>query len=107
MLSRDPAPTYEQLGAELGRLVEEKQKAYGDAFGKSGAVMAILYPSGIQAEALNDALTVVRIVDKLFRVATDKDALGESPFRDIAGYALLSVRRDTERRSDLERRGGK
>jgi hypothetical protein len=86
-------PDFESIGASLGRLVAEKQAAYGDSFGKSGAVMRILYPAGIAADQVDDALTVVRILDKLFRVATARDALGESPFRDIGGYALLAQAR--------------
>lgn len=85
---------YEEIGADIGKLVTEKQIAYGDSFGKSGGLMRILYPTGISAEKLDDALTIVRVLDKLMRIATDKDALGESPWRDIAGYALLSVARD-------------
>lgn len=81
------------LGAEIGRLVETKQRAYGSSFSKAGRVLLELYPSGIPPEKLPDALTIVRVVDKLFRIATDRDALGESPWRDIAGYALLSVAR--------------
>lgn len=81
------------LAREVGQLVEEKQAAYGDSFGKAGAVMRILYPEGIAPEQMDDALAVVRVVDKLFRVATDRDALGESPWRDIAGYGLLGAAR--------------
>ena len=92
--------TYPDIGKQIGKTVEEKQAAYGDSFGKSGALMAILYPKGIGKDQLDDALAVVRVVDKLFRVATDRDALGESPWRDIAGYALLAVKR-------VERDGGK
>jgi hypothetical protein len=84
---------YQKLGAAIGALVETKQAAYGDSFGKSGEVMRILYPGGVRPEQLEDALTVVRVLDKLFRIATDRDALGESPWRDIAGYALLAVER--------------
>lgn len=84
---------YEARGAALGRLVDTKQAAYGDSFGKSGMVMRILYPEGIRPEQLDDSLTVVRILDKLFRVATARDALGESPFGDIGGYALLAQAR--------------
>ena len=36
-------------------------------------------------------LTIVRIVDKLFRITNQKDAFGESPYRDIAGYGLLGT----------------
>ena len=97
---KGPAPcappesrTYATIAAEVAATVERKQAAYGDSFGKSGAVMAILYPAGVPVEQLDDALTIVRVLDKLFRIATDRDALGESPWRDIAGYALLAVRR--------------
>lgn len=79
---------------EVAELVERKQKAYGDSFGKSGDVLRILYPSGIPPEKLDDALVITRIVDKLFRIATDRDALGESPWQDIVGYALLAVRNE-------------
>lgn len=85
--------TYAEIGLSVGALVEQKQAAYGDSFGKAGQVLRVLYPEGIRPDQLDDALTVVRVVDKLFRIATDRDALGESPWRDIAGYALLSVKR--------------
>ncbi len=97
---------YEALGAEIGRLVETKQAAYGDSFGKSGKVVEILYPNGIPPEKLGDALTIIRVIDKLFRISTDKDALGESPWRDVAGYAILSVKRDADRKAYLSQ-GGK
>jgi hypothetical protein len=89
---------FERIGVEVGRLVEEKQAAYGDSFGKSGEVMRQLYPNGIRPEQMDDALAVVRVVDKLFRIATKKDAFGESPWRDIAGYGLLGTGRDEVRR---------
>lgn len=88
-----PTSRFEAIGQEVGRLVATKQAAYGDSFGKSGAVMRALYPDGISTAQVDDALTIVRIVDKLFRIATDRDALGESPYRDIAGYSLLAVAR--------------
>ena len=84
---------YSAIGQEIGELVEKKQQAYGDSFGKSGAVLRILYPNGVPPEQLDDALTIVRILDKIFRVATDRDALGESPYRDIVGYGLLALAR--------------
>lgn len=89
--------SYADIGQAVGRAVDEKQKAYGDSFGKAGQVLRVLYPEGIPVEKLDDALTVVRVVDKLFRIATDRDALGESPWSDVAGYGLLSVKRARER----------
>jgi hypothetical protein len=85
---------YVERAQLVGELVTEKQTAYGDSFGKAGAVLQQLYPDGIPLAAYDDALVVVRIVDKLFRIATDKAAMGESPWQDIMGYALLALVRD-------------
>lgn len=87
------ASDYHATATAIATLVTEKQAAYGDAFGKAGQVLRILYPDGITHEKMDDALTITRILDKLFRIATDKDAFGESPYRDIAGYCLLAIER--------------
>ena len=86
-----PAGRYEAAGRALGALVDTKQAAYGDSFGRAGDVLRILYPAGIRPEQYRDALAVTRVVDKLFRIATDRDALGESPWLDVAGYGLLGA----------------
>ena len=80
---------YEDVGKRIGQLVDQKNKAYGDAFNKSKEILKILYPNGIPVEQYGDILAIVRIVDKLFRIATDKDGLGENPWEDIAGYGIL------------------
>lgn len=96
-----PAGRYEAAGRALGALVDTKQAAYGDSFGRSGEILRILYPQGIRPEQYRDALAVTRVVDKLFRIATDRDALGESPWRDICGYSLLgSVNAEKDRDED-------
>jgi hypothetical protein len=77
------------LAVELGELVAQKNKAYGNAFGKTGTFLKLLYPDGITPDQYGDALCIVRIFDKLMRIATNPTAYGESPFRDIAGYGLL------------------
>lgn len=81
--------TYVEVGAALGRLVDEKQKAYGNSFGNTGKLLKMLYPDGVRPDQYDDLLAMTRMIDKLFRIATKKDAYGESPWRDIAGYALL------------------
>jgi hypothetical protein len=94
-----PVPTtYEEFAITLGKMVDEKQLAYGDSFGKSGAIMRVLYPTGIDRNQLDDVLVVIRVIDKLFRIATRKQAFGESPWRDIAGYAILAAKRDEDGR---------
>ena len=83
---------YEEIGGAVGRLVDTKQKAYGQSFDHAGAMLKILYPRGVRPEQYDDLLAIVRILDKFFRIATKKDALGENPWSDIAGYGLLMNR---------------
>lgn len=81
------------IAADIAATVAEKNAAYGDSVTRSAGIMRVLYPDGIPVDAYGDALLVVRVLDKLSRIATDRDALGESPWRDIAGYALRACER--------------
>jgi ribosome biogenesis protein Nip4 len=85
---------FEKIGTEIGQLVEQKNAAYGSSFKKSEEILKVLYPNGIQPDQYKDMLAITRILDKLFRIATRKDAFGESPFKDIAGYGILGVSND-------------
>jgi hypothetical protein len=89
---------YQDLATKIGALVDEKNAAYGNSFGEVGEFLKILYPTGIPPEAYTDALCIVRIFDKLKRIATNKDAFGESPYQDIVGYALLGTQKNNEAR---------
>lgn len=91
--------TYEQRGAEIGKVVETKQKAYGNAVDVSvDAMKAFLKPYRtenntytIPEELLVHLLLQIRIIDKQCRIFNNPkaDLMGESPYTDIAGYALL------------------
>lgn len=87
-----PPGEYEEIGAAIGRLVEKKQKAYGRSFERTGEILRIIYPYGIKPAQYDDLLAMTRILDKFFRIATDKTALGEDPWQDVAGYGLLMNR---------------
>ena len=88
--------THEARGQQLGQLVDAKNSAYGNSFERAGEILKILYPHGIELEQYDDALFVTRVLDKLFRVATQKHAFGENPAEDICGYSLLKVVIDEE-----------
>jgi hypothetical protein len=81
---------FHSIAKEIAALVAERQKTYGDSFSKSGDVLRVLYPDGIKPEQYVDALGVLRVVDKLFRVANGQM---EDSWRDIAGYGLLGEAR--------------
>ena len=91
---------YKQLGTKVGELVDAKNLAYGDSFNRSGDIIRSLYPKGISPEQVDDMLAIVRIVDKLFRVAShgNQDPMGESPGFDIAGYGLLMAHRHKDQK---------
>jgi hypothetical protein len=88
------------ISSSIGELVEGKQLQYGDAVGKSGKILAILYPNGVQPYQYDDVLLTVRVLDKLSRISQrgpdGKDLGGESPWKDIAGYGILGTRKDTD-----------
>lgn len=94
---------YEKIGKSIGKLVGEKQLAYGDSFSQSNKVIEVLYPNGISKEQYKDFLTVIRVIDKLFRIANDKGYGGESPWNDICGYSILSVWRDLQEKKDKDK----
>jgi len=79
-----------QLATDLGKLLAEKNQAYGDAFSKTTQILTLLYPQGIKVEQFKDVHVLVRMLDKMSRIAQDNDPMGESPYKDLAGYAILA-----------------
>lgn len=88
-------PDFESIGRSIGALVATKNAQYGDSFAKSGQILQVLYPNGITPGEYDDMLGVVRVIDKLFRVANG-DQGDESAWSDIAGYGILGRARQTD-----------
>jgi len=82
--------TYEQIGADLVELLEEKRKAYGDGFDGVPKMLEVLYPNGISPENYKNLLTLTRILDKIYRISNNDKS--EDPWLDIAGYCFLVMR---------------
>lgn len=74
---------------DLQTLMLSKRKAYGNAFNDAPEILRHLYPNGIQPHQYDDLLTIVRILDKIYRIANGANT--EDPWQDIAGYAVLSM----------------
>lgn len=91
---------YQHLALEVGKIVDEKNKNYGDSFAQAEQFLRLLYPNGIPPEKYSDMLCIVRIWDKLKRIATNKNAYGESPYSDLVGYGLLGLAKDTIKDTD-------
>jgi hypothetical protein len=89
-----------RIANEIGELTEVKNKAYGDSVRKSGEVLRIFFPDGIKPDQYDDVMLITRMLDKVCRIATDKDALGESPYRDLAGYSIMGVVKDEAKKKN-------
>lgn len=79
------------LGNEIGALVASKNLKYGDAFKKCEDLLSLLYPDGIKRDQYRDMLFILRVFDKLTRLATSLPSDEENPAKDIAGYAILKT----------------
>lgn len=91
----DHKETYlERKGRELGLLLQKKNTAYGSSFAKAGKFLEILYPDGMIVEQYGEMLVLVRIFDKMMRIATHPELGDENPFMDIAGYGILGASLD-------------
>ncbi len=80
-----------KIAQEIGETVADKNVKYGNSWEKSAAIMSILYPNGIMPNRYHDTLLVVRVIDKLCRIATNEQGDIENPFEDIAGYGMLGT----------------
>lgn len=84
-----------EAAIDIGKLVQEKNNAYGNSFEQAGEFLKLLFPNGIPVSSYTDMLCIVRIFDKLKRIATHKNAYNESPYKDLDGYAILGLVKDT------------
>ena len=82
---------FESVGTEIGKLVAEKNAAYGSSYAKTAAIVRLLYPDGIKLDQIDGLLFILRILDKLGRISQDAHSLNEDAYRDIAGYGILAV----------------
>jgi hypothetical protein len=100
---RPSAPTsgkHARIGLELGKLVDAKDRAYGQAVAIVPAILRLLYPDGIRPEQYLEAALIVRMEDKICRIARgDARAFKESPWRDICGYSMRGI--EMEGKEDL------
>jgi hypothetical protein len=81
---------YEETALSVAKVVSKKNTQYGSSFDKTPEIMKILYPNGIPVDAYHNALTIVRVIDKLSRISNG-DQGEESAWSDICGYSILAL----------------
>lgn len=81
---------YINKAEEIARLVTNKQKQYGNAISSTGEFLKSLYPNGITPEQYEDLGILVRMYDKMKRIANGNQG-EENAWNDLMGYALLKA----------------
>jgi hypothetical protein len=104
-----PVGKHEHLARYIGENVDEKSEAYNaggkDAVAKMEDILKIHFPNGVKPEQYRDLCLIVRIEDKICRIASgNKKAFNESPYDDITGYGLRGAMLDRE--EDMEKKIG-
>jgi hypothetical protein len=80
-----------KIAQDVAVMLVDKNESYGNSYAKVGELMKILFPNGVPIDRMQEALVITRVLDKLGRLANSPEAFGESPWRDIAGYAILQL----------------
>ena len=92
--------TIKQITDSIAEMLEQKEAAYGNAYDKSEEYLKLLYPGGIKPCHYRHLLFQVRIFDKLMRIANNKEAFGEEPYKDIAGYGTKGYQRELKEKDE-------
>ena len=80
------------IASELAEMLSDKNRKYGDSYARMAHVLPMFYPDGVPGNHLLDAVFILRIIDKLMRIASAQSDDEEDPVKDIAGYAILRMR---------------
>ena len=82
----------ESISRDVVSIVKEKNREYGSAFQKVSHILSILFPNGIPTNKYHDVAILVRVLDKVCRIASanDKDVKKDA-WLDIVGYGLLRL----------------
>lgn len=91
----DKAKRLRKIGVFVTKNTIDKNKKYGDAARKVTTLLYELYPDGISPDQFPNALLLIRVLDKVVRLASYTperlEADDESPWIDVAGYGLLGA----------------
>ena len=82
----------ESISRDVVGVVKEKNREYGSAFQKVSEILTILFPNGIPTNKYHDVAILIRVLDKVCRIASanDKDVKKDA-WLDLTGYGLSLI----------------
>ena len=94
------ANKYTKIATKIGKLVDEKNKAYGNSVNNTERILKVFlepYSNNdgtytIPAEMIDVIARQARVIDKQARIFSNPkgDLMDEDPNKDIAGYSIIA-----------------
>jgi len=88
--------TFLEIATTQAELLEKKNKAYGNSFNKTSEHLKLLFPDGVVPEQYSDLMFIVRVLDKLSRIANSSLLPPEEgrldAYLDCNGYTFLGIK---------------
>lgn len=91
---------FSEIARQIGEIVSSKNKQYGDAINSTSVFLKELYPNGIKPEQYGDLGLIIRIHDKLKRIANGNNG-NEDAYSDLAGYGILGVDMNNRTKAEM------
>jgi hypothetical protein len=88
--------SFEDISLEISQTLEKKNKAYGNSFNKTTEHLKLLFPDGVVDDQYQHLMYIVRILDKIGRIANSSLLPPEEgvldAYKDIQGYTTLMLK---------------
>ena len=81
---------------DIEELLEKKNHSYGNSVARSADMMRALFPCGMGIQVYHRVHFMIRIFDKLCRLASPNIRREEAvdAWKDIVGYGMLALRQE-------------
>jgi len=80
-----------EVAEQIGKFISQKNESYGSAYGFVNKILRDLYAEKVEPNQYLDFVMIARVLEKISRISHHKQAFGEDPWKDIAGYALCRI----------------
>ncbi|HNC56972.1 MAG TPA: hypothetical protein PLP33_16140 [Leptospiraceae bacterium] len=89
--------SFREIALKQAELLEKKNRAYGGSFNKTSEHLKLLFPDGIVDDQYQHVMFIIRVLDKLSRIANSSLLPPEEgcldAYFDINGYSFLAIKK--------------
>lgn len=100
--------SFHEIAVLQADLLEKKDRAYGSSFNKTADHLKILFPDGIVDDQYQHLMFIIRVLDKLTRIANSSLLPPEEgcldAYLDINGYSILGIKKILDSKIEPEQK---